>query len=357
MKKLALVTACAALCGAASAQSSVTAFVLIDLNVTQYNSGDKANAGTLRVMNDGTVNGLNGSRLGFRGTEDLGGGLRAGFHIEQGILTDTGNLAQGGRGWGRQAFVSLSGSAGDLRLGRQYVLSDSVVGQGNPFGNALVNNPTTSVTNMGRNLPLFLNAPRTDNTVQYQTPSFGGLSVAGQLAAGEGVNDRFHGLRAVYAAGALYLGATYEWNVARAGGAKTNKSLSASANYNFGSVKLLGGIQRNSDLATGSGNGAASGVSNLVLTGATTLTIKDINGWTVGAEVPVGLTTLGVNYVRMNYDGTTGASSDLGKLALSARYALSKNTFLYGGAYVATGALKDYISQKRVVQAGVRTSF
>jgi general bacterial porin, GBP family len=330
MNKSFLAAVCAVVCSAASAQSSVTAFVLIDLNLSQYSSGSKANAGTLRAMNDGTVNGLNGSRLGFRGSEDLG----------------TGNLAQGGRGWGRQAYLSLSSSAGELRLGRQYVLSDSVVGQGNPFGNALVNNPTTSVTNMGRNLPLFLNAPRADNVVQYQSPSFGGFALAAQIAPGEGNNDRFHGLRAVYTSGAFYVGSSYEWNVSR-----------VSAAYNFGSFKLLGGIQQNSDLATGSGNGAASGVSNLVLTGPTNLTIKDTSGWTVGAEVPFGLTTLGVNYVRMSYDGTSGASSDLGKLALSARHALSKSTFLYGGVYSATGALKDHISQKRVLQAGVRTSF
>jgi predicted porin len=357
MNKSFLAAVCAVVCSAASAQSSVTAFVLIDLNLSQYSSGSKANAGTLRAMNDGTVNGLNGSRLGFRGSEDLGGGMRAGFLIEQGVLGDTGNLAQGGRGWGRQAYLSLSSSAGELRLGRQYVLSDSVVGQGNPFGNALVNNPTTSVTNMGRILPLFLNAPRADNVVQYQSPSFGGFALAAQIAPGEGNNDRFHGLRAVYTSGAFYVGSSYEWNVSRVSAAKTNKSLSASANYNFGSFKLLGGIQQNSDLATGSGNGAASGVSNLVLTGPTNLTIKDTSGWTVGAEVPFGLTTLGVNYVRMSYDGTSGASSDLGKLALSARHALSKSTFLYGGVYSATGALKDHISQKRVLQAGVRTSF
>jgi general bacterial porin, GBP family len=343
----------------ASAQSSVTVFALLDGNVSQYNSGSKANAGTLRLLNDGTANGLNGSRLGFRGTEDLGKGLRAGFLMEQGVLVDTGNLGQGGRGWGRQIFLSLSkDGAGELRLGRQYVLSDSVVGQGNPFGNALVNNPTTSVTNMGRNLPMFLNAPRADNVVQYQSPSLGGVVLAAQLGAGEAGADRFHGLRAVYAGGPLYVGVTYEFGKSRITGDTNNKSLSASANYNFGFMKLQAGLQRNTDLATGSGNGAAVGVSNLIVTGPTSFTLKNLNGLTLGAEVPLGgAATLGANYTRMDYKGTNGGSSNLGKFALSARYALSKNSFLYTGLSQATGELKEYISQARVVQAGMRTAF
>jgi general bacterial porin, GBP family len=355
----ALAAALAVVSVSASAQSSVTIFALLDLNASQYNSGSKANAGTLRVLNDGTTNGLNGSRLGFRGTEDLGGGLRAGFLMEQGVIADTGNLGQGGRGYGRQVFLSLSkDGAGELRLGRQYILSDSVVGQGNPFSNALVNNPTTSVTNMGRNLPMFLNAPRADNVVQYQSPSLGGVVLAGQVGAGEGGFDRFHGLRAVYAGGPLYVGVVYEFGKSRSTGQKNNKSLSASANYNLGFMKLEAGLQRNSDLATGSGNGAAVGVSNLIVTGPTSFTLKGLNGLTLGAEIPVSsAATLGVNYTRMDYKGTNGGSSNLGKFAFSARYALSKNTFLYSGLSVATGELKEYISQKRVMQAGMRTAF
>lgn len=359
MKSIAFAAALTAISGAACAQSSVTAYVLIDLNLSRYDSGSKANAGTLNKMNDGTTNGLNGSRLGFRGVEDMGGGLKAGFLLEEGVIADTGALGQGGRGFGRQAFVSLTrDGAGEVRLGRQYILSDSVVGQGNPFGNALTHNPTTSVTNMGKNLPMFLNAPRADNVVQYQSPNFGPVNLAVQVAPGEGTADRFHGVRAVVASGPVYVGVSYEWNKSRSTGDNTNKSLSASANYNFGGFKLLGGIQRNSDLTTTSGNGAAVGVSSLVVTGDTTFTLKDVNGWTLGTEVPIGALTLSANYTRMSYEAATGgASSNLGKVAIGARYGLSKNTFLYTSASTATGALKEYISEMRVLQAGIRTAF
>jgi GBP family porin len=346
------------LAATAHAQSSVTVFGLLDLNVSHYKSGSVANAGSVTLMQDGTTNGLNGSRWGIRTTEDLGGGLKAGAWLEGGLNADTGAAAQGGRAFGRQVFVSLSHTAaGELRLGRQYILSDSVVGQGNPFGNALVNNPTTSVTNMGRNLPMWLNAPRADNTIQLQTANLAGFHAAVQVAPGEGTADRFHGVRFVYQAGPLYTGLAYEWNKARSDGENTNKSLSATANYNFGFMKLLGGIQRNSDLRLASNNGAAVGVSNLIVTGATSFTAQDIDGWTLGAEVPLGgPTTLGVNYTQMNYEGT-GGEAKLGKAAVTGRYGFSKNTFGYAGVSTATGDLKDYISQKTVFQLGLRMAF
>lgn len=360
-KQLALTAVMLALTGASQAQSNVTLYGLIDLNLTNTKAGTAAGGAGLTTMNDGTANGLNGSRLGFRTSEDLGGGMTAGVTLESGLLADSGTNAQGGRMFGRQAFLSLGGSSiGEVRLGRQYILSDSVLGQGNPFGNALTLNPGTGVTNMGKALPMFLNAPRADNTVQYQTPNYGGVTGTVQWAPGEGTADRFYGTRLTYGAGPLYVGMAYEWNKSLATGASTNKSLTVSANYNFGAFKVLGGLQRNRDLATGSGNGAASGVSNLGVTGptaATTFTMDQSNGVTVGVEAPFGATTVGVNYTRVTYKAATGADADLGKLAFGLRHGLSKNTFLYSSLSLATGDLKDHISQKRVVQVGLRSSF
>jgi predicted porin len=278
--------------------------------------------------------------------------------LEGGVLADTGSLAQGGRGFGRQSFVSLSSTnLGELRLGRQYILEDSVMGLSNPFANALVNNPGTGVTNMGKALPLWLNAPRADNVFQWQSPRWGGFSVACQWAPGEGTADRFSGVKAAYGIGPFNAALSYEWNKARIGGDRTNQSLTFGANYDFGVVKVLGGFQDNRKLATGSGNGAASGVSNLVVTGPITFNMRETRGYTLGAEVPIGLTTLGVNHTQVRYESATGQQQDLGKFALSARYALSKNTFLYGGGSISTGDLKNYISQKTALQAGLRTAF
>jgi predicted porin len=169
MKKLTTTLSLLAAAGAAQAQSSVTLFALIDVNVTHYSAGSKSGAADDNVVNDGTVNGLNGSRWGIKANEDLGGGLKAGVLLESGVLADTGALGQGGRSFGRQGYIYLSSDKlGELRLGRQYIFEDSVMGQSNPFGNALTLNPGTGVTNVGKSLPFWLNAPRADNVIQLQ---------------------------------------------------------------------------------------------------------------------------------------------------------------------------------------------
>ena len=102
MKKLSLMAALLAAAASAHAQSNVTLFGLIDLNLSRYSPGSRSNGAGLTAMNDGHTNGLNGSRWGIRANEDLGGGLKASVVIESGVLADTGNLGQGGRGFGRQ---------------------------------------------------------------------------------------------------------------------------------------------------------------------------------------------------------------------------------------------------------------
>lgn len=343
----------------AHAQSSVVLYGLIDVNVGHYKAGDRAGGGGKWQMIDGTVNGLNGSRWGVRATEDLGGGLKAQAVLEGGLNADSGTLGQGGRAFGRQAFIALiSDQWGELRLGRQYILEDYVMVLTDPMGNALVSNPSTAVTNAGRSLPLWLNAPRADNVVQYRTPPrFGGWFGAAQIAPGEGSADRFHGLSGGYLSGPVSLAFSYEWNRSRVTDEDTNKSLTLGANYNFGPFKLLGGVQRNRDLAVGSGNGAAVGVTNLLVTTATSFAMNRSSGATLGVEVPLGARyTVGANYTWVKYQGS-GASADLVKAALVGRYAFSKTTSAYAGVSFAAGDVADYILEKRVVNAGLRTSF
>ncbi len=343
----------------AQAQSSVVLYGLVDLAVDHYKAGSASGAGNVWKLNDGVVNGLNGSRWGVRVSEDLGGGLKANAVLESGLSADTGALGQGGLAFGRQVFVGLSqASLGELRLGRQYILSDSVMGMTNPYGNASVANPGTASTNAGRNLPLWLNAPRANNVVQYATPSFGGLVGTVQLAPGEGTADRFHGVRLGYGNGPFNIAASYEWNKSRTTGEDVNKSITFGANYNFGPVKLLGGVQMNTDLALGSGNGAFIG-NNLIVTydAPTTFTADEINGYTLGVQVPVGQLTLGANYTGVKYENAAGRSATLGKAAFMGWYALSKSTFLYSGISFSTGDLADYIAENRVFQAGLRMAW
>ena len=116
---LSLLTAAALATTGAHAQSSnVTIYGIIDASV-EYLNGVGANGDSIKRM-PGLTGGISPSRLGFRGTEDLGDGLKAVFTIEQGFGVDSGTLNQGGRAWGRQAFVGLQGSWGTVTLGRQY---------------------------------------------------------------------------------------------------------------------------------------------------------------------------------------------------------------------------------------------
>jgi GBP family porin len=357
-KTLTTLAALLAAAGAAQAQSSVTVFGLLDGNVSHYSAGSKSGAVDETTLNDGTTNGLNGSRIGFRTTEDLGGGLKANVLMEGGLSVATGAQLQGGRAWGRQIYLGLSDATlGEFRIGRQYILEDSTMGMGNPFSNALTLNPGTGVTNVGRALPFFLNAPRVDGAITYFTPSFGGFSAAAQVTDANATSDRFYGTKLGYAAGDLASALSYEWNKQRGTGTRVNKSLTVSANYNFGSFKLLGGLQRNSDLATGSGNGAFTGGNLTVVDANGSLVASKLNGYTLGAELPMGNILWGANYTTVKYESAAGDSKSLGKLALGARYGFSKNTFAYAGLSVATGDLKDYIAQKTVTQLGLRTAF
>ena len=355
--------ALATLAGAASAEDSFKVYGLLDVNLSSYTAGDLSNgsgtSGSKLVLQDGVTNGLNGSRWGIKAQKDLNGSLVAGILLEAGVNTDTGAAGQGGLAFGRQIFVSLAkDGAGELRVGRQYVLSDSVIGMGNPFGNALVNNPTTGVTDVTKKLPYFLNPSRADNVLQYQTPSFSGLTAAIQAAPGETTADDFFGLRAIYSNGPLNIGGSYEWNKDRATASTTNKVFSFSANYNFGSFKLLGGLQNVTDFTTTSGNGTAAGYLNTVTGPSGTFAFTKLNGLTLGAEVPAGTAdVVGVNYTLMTYESAAGVSANLGKIAVSVRHDLGKDTYLYAGLSSAVGDLKDHISEKTVVQAGFRTAF
>src|SRR5205085_8104847 len=122
MKKLAPIAAAILACGAAHAQSSVTIFGLLDVNVGRYSGGGPSQT----VLG---TDGLQSSRIGFRGQEDLGGGLSASFWLESGINPDSGtggtsntnNQSTGGAGgggivFGRRSTVSLSGPFGEVRL-------------------------------------------------------------------------------------------------------------------------------------------------------------------------------------------------------------------------------------------------
>ncbi len=133
MKKTLVAIAALAAFGAASAQSSVTLYGRIDASIGSV----KTTAGGVTIADPGVQirsGAHTGSRWGLKGSEDLGGGLKANFVLEQGFNIDSGTFADATRQFSRQAFVGLSGGFGSLNIGRQYDITDNMYGMYDPTG-------------------------------------------------------------------------------------------------------------------------------------------------------------------------------------------------------------------------------
>lgn len=353
------IAAFACLCGifgAAQAQSNVVLYGVLEVNLTHLNYGEKQGGTSNWRMTDGTINGAYGSRWGIRATEDLGGGLAAGVVLESGFGVDTGTSFQGGRLFGRQAFLSLkSNTLGEIRAGRQYTPTDFVNGAVAAPLNGLAMNASLPVSSTKGLVPMWVTPGRLDNIVQYLSPKFAGLDFSLLAAPGEVANDRYQAVRIGYVIAGLTTSAAYEWNKDKATGSSTNKLASLAANYNFGPFKLTGGYQRAKDLTTNPGN--AGGLSNLKVPGPTDFVLNKVDTYQVGFAVPINAQlTAGADYYRSKYSGQ-GQSTDLKYFGLGARYKLSKRTELYTSLALANGGLKEYIQEKKVIQFGMNNWF
>ena len=161
MKKSLIALAVLAASGAAMAQSSVTLFGKANIGY--------AKTGTAKAAMTGGADGSD-SRYGLRGTEDLGGGLKANFHFEAGFKPDTGNLDNtAGQTFQRGAWIGMSGGMGEVRLGRQYTLG---------FFGSIANMPSTYVdAQLAAGLGFNGAGSRNSDQLQYWSPKMGGLQV------------------------------------------------------------------------------------------------------------------------------------------------------------------------------------
>ncbi|MGI4847296.1 MAG: porin, partial [Janthinobacterium lividum] len=169
--------------GSAFAQTNVTIYGVVDAGlVKDIHGGTNAAASAANPFPASTPNasnrldsGLqNGSRLGFRGTEALGGGLSAIFNLEAGFNVDTGTSAQGGALFGRQAWVGLQGDFGTVKLGRQQTVVYQNSGTFDPFGDTLAGDSARLINYAGS---------RTNNTIGY---SINAAGVRGEIDYGFG---------------------------------------------------------------------------------------------------------------------------------------------------------------------------
>ncbi len=344
MKKSLIALAVLAASGAAMAQSTVTVYGRLDASVGSSKVG---NVGAAVSNTQLFSNNLTTSRLGFRGTEDLGGGLSAIFGIETGFAPDAPAATTLGD---RAAFVGLSGGFGTIKLGRHDTSFDDIrdlmvssnIWDATNFATTetIVGTGATATNGVGG---LGDYGDRASNQIRYESPNFSGFTFGFSHGMDEtpGVSRDVNAYNLRYKAGNLDVGVAYQensqQNAAGAFGAANNYTTVAGA-YNFGSFRVSGGWnQAKQDVANG---------------------IK-ANTYTVGVNVPVNAFdfSLGYSTGKAKQNGATLEKGDA--FSAGVTYALSKRTRLY--AAITNGDIENGAGvkqrQRDIYAAGVIHTF
>lgn len=341
--------------GSAAAQSSVSVYGLVDLALVRESG---AASGSATKITGGTGS---GSRLGFKGVEDLGGGLSALFVLESGFQPDTGAMGQGGLLLGRQAYVGLQGSFGTVMLGRQYTPQYMTVVMVDPFGSGHAGDSKNLMPGTGNGYT------RMDNTIKYVSPTVGGMSGELAFAPGEVGGDnsagRQIGAAIGYAAGPLKVRLGYHNrnnDTALLKNLADAKNTVLAATYDFGVAKAHLAYGSNKGLNSSALRNGANPFAYAVAPVAST----DSRDLLAGLSVPFGPHTLMASHIRK--DDRTGRNQDATQTAVGYKYLLSKRTDVYAayakidnkhGAGYTVGSAIESGSGDAAFNLGIRHSF
>ena len=300
--------------GAAQAQSSVTLYGLLDVAPAVYSRTTAADDRMVKLNSDTGSS----SRFGVRGTEALGGGLSAVFNLEAPIDLKNGTVSGGASSgacnaaagcatapafWRRNAFVALTGSFGQVTLGRNYtaaIIKQADTLSATPSG---INTGFVSVL-MSQGLS---NDFWNSNQIRYDSPQLGTIDFAVHIAPGEDVSGKSYGGNVRFRQGAVAVSLSAQKDEDLAGKSVTWAMLSGA--YDFGRFKLHAGVD-----TVDNGDGV--------------LGFVDSDLWTVGASFKAtDLLTLAAQYWTVKEK--VGASTSSKVLILNADYRLSKRTALY----------------------------
>jgi len=358
----------------ALAQSNVTIYGVVDANVVNSTGGRTAGGG--QVNYSGVDSGVfAGSRLGFKGEENLGNGLKAIFTLEYYLAPDenkgvgvrpdaTGAGASGSDS--RQSFVGLSSAKfGSLTLGRQYAPSYLAEVRNDAFTAATIA-PLAVLDGAGKHSTSAGTSARISNSVMYASPKFGGFSFAGGYGYGEtqdtgGSDGQGQGSDGIFVAGVNYANSALNTDlvfhqrrnktaavVTAATGDNVNEWM-LGASYDFKVVKLYATY---TDMTDNNGTAAQDGSNK---------------SWTAGATVPVGNGLIRASYGKLSWDRSGAGDNKV--WALGYTHKLSKRTMLYtaythvkndasalvaAGPVAATAALGE---ANATVVAGITHSF
>lgn len=331
MKKSLIALAVLAASGAAFAQNA-TVYGVIDVFLGSVKTEAAGASLTQTVIDAG---GVSGNRWGVKGSEDLGGGLKAEFNLEQGFSADTG--VGGSTGFARQSWVGLTGGFGAVRFGRTTTPYDDVGGSSDAvFDSALspMNYVFTSVNY----------TPRPNNTVYYQAPDFNGFSGALSHSLGENKTattgaDSTTSLNLTYGAGPLALQFAYQvQDVTNGVGQGDLKYTRLGASYDLGAVVLMATYGQTKNL--GNVDGA------------------DASEYQIGADYKASSAlTVSASYARSSDNATAGDATRKG-YGIGASYSMSKRTSVYGGWESDTTSVPAVADAKHSVLAlGIRHAF
>jgi GBP family porin len=381
IKKIAAAAATITVASAANAQSSVTLYGIIDAGLVYTNN--VAKGGSRGPLFQATSGEINGSRFGLRGFEDLGGGLKALFVLENGFNVENGKLGQDSKLFGRQAFVGLSSERlGSVTIGRQYdsntdyVLPLSAVsgtfgdtGFAHPFDNDNLNHGF-----------------RINNAVKYGSPNLGGFKFGGLYAFSNNQDfalNRAYSFGASYNYGSLNIGAGYLQIDGSNSTTNTAGSIDTaeSPSNGTGGFVLGSDVQRTATAGINYRYGPAtagfvyshSQFQNTKAFGSNNGTVRFDNYELNGKYLLTEAITLGAAYVytdgHVTQSSTFGADPKWNQINVQALYAFSKRTDVYvegmyqhvsGRGYVAfinnSGGASSTAKQV-VTTVGLRTRF
>lgn len=333
MKKSLIALAVLAASGASMAQSSVTLYGIADVMFGSSETG--VGAGKVR-QTEITSGGLSSSRFGFKGSEDLGGGLKANFQLEQGFNLDNGTQSSVGSAFSRQAWVGVSGGFGEVQLGHIWTAYDDVSASSfSAFDSKF--SATNEVFVSHRDY-----APNPGNGIRYTSPNLSGFSAAVSYTTEENKTPTLSTANTTafniqYANGPLAAAVAYQTEEPQ-GNSSSNDFTRVGGSYDFGVVKLLATY----------GNVDAAGVA-------------DTDEYHVGLDFPVSSNlTLSAGYATSETENSAGAKlTEREGYGLAATYALSKRTTAYAGMHRSTeeNSVGTDIKKATLYAVGIKHAF
>jgi len=275
------------------AQSSVTLYGVIDAGITYVNKvASVTGHGSVLKYGDGVSQ---GSRFGIRGAEDLGGGLKALFVLENGFNSGDGTLGQGGAMFGRQAYVGLAKDGiGSLMLGRQYSLSTDIIGAAYTMGSQTpAGNYAYHINDLDQ-----LVQSRLNNAVKFSSANFAGLTFGAMYAFSNSTN--FSGAPNTTAGTTATQG--------------SSSAYSFGANYTNGPFGI-GAAYTNIRYPNGATPPFGVSVAN-VNTGG----FRDLETFGIGSRYAIGAGLAWANWTHTRLQPLAGRSSTLNNYEIGGRY-------------------------------------